>query len=113
MFIVAGGFGLGQMALSIPFGLFGFLAVLAFINACASAVDTLYKMLMQANVPNEQRGRAMGSWVLSIGTAPIGHIGVGAIAGWFGAPVAILFNGSVLAFVSLTSGITFSDIRRL
>ena len=94
-------------------GIFLFLAVLAFINACASAVDTLYKMLMQANVSNEQRGRAMGSWVLSIGTAPVGHMGVGALAGWLGAPAAILFNGSVLAFISLTSGIKFSDIRRL
>ena len=32
---------------------------------------------MQTAVAEEERGRAMGSWVLSIGTAPIGHLGLG------------------------------------
>lgn len=113
MFAVAFGFGVGQIALSVSLGLIMFLVVLAWINACASAVDTLYKMLMQANVSNEQRGRAMGSWVLSIGTAPIGHMSVGALAGWLGAPAAILFNGTVLALASLSFGFKLSDIRRL
>lgn len=113
IFLIAAGFGLGQIALAGSSGMFLFLVLLAFINACASGVDTLYKTLMQANVSNEQRGRAMGSWVLSIGTAPVGHMGLGAIAGAFGAPIALVVNGSVLAFVSLTAAIRLPDIRRL
>ena len=69
------------------------------------AVDTLYKALIQENVAEEERGRAMGSWVLSIVTAPVGHLGVGRLAGLLGAPGALLLNGSGLAFVSLGAAI--------
>ena len=113
MFGAAIGFGLGQMAFSLSDNLFFFLAVLAFINGCASLSDTLYKTLMQASVSNDQRGRAMGSWVLSIGSAPIGHMGVGAMATALGAPGALLVNGSVLLAASLTAAIGAPRIRRL
>ena len=79
--------------------------MIAVVNACATAADTLYKTLMQQNVPNEHRGRAMGSWVLAIGTAPSGHLEVGALAGVLGAPRALLINGGILAVANLLSGI--------
>ena len=83
---IAVAFGVGLMGFGVASHLFVFLALLTFVNACAMSVDTLNKTLMQASVPNEQRGRAMGSWVLSIGTGPVGHLGVGALGGWLGAP---------------------------
>ncbi len=113
MFATAAGFGLGQMAVPLASNIFLFLALLTFINACASGVDTLYKTLMQASVPNEQRGRAMGSWVLSIGLAPVGHLGIGAMAGALSAPVALLINGSVLTFVTVASALGMPRLRRL
>ena len=78
IFVIAGTFGLGEMAFSLGGGFVYFVLILALINASAAAVDTLYKTLMQEVVPNEQRGRAMGSWLFSIGVAPAGHMGVGA-----------------------------------
>lgn len=113
MFITGAGFGLGQAAFFWSKNMLFFVLVLLFINACASMVDTLYKTLMQLNVTNEQRGRATGSWVLSIGVAPIGHLGVGAIAGSFGAPVALLINGSVLMAVSISAALGLPRMRRL
>ncbi|MGH2542686.1 MAG: MFS transporter, partial [Ardenticatenaceae bacterium] len=113
MFVSAVGFGVGQMMLYLASNIFVFIVVLAFIALCASSADTLYKTLMQANVSNEQRGRAMGSWVLSIGVAPAGHIGLGAIAGAIGAPGAVLINGSVLAFISIATMLGLPRIRRL
>ncbi len=68
---------------------------------------------MQSNVSNEQRGRAMGSWVLSIGVAPIGHLGVGGMAGAFGAPAALLINGGILTVVSLSAAIGMPRMRKL
>ena len=112
-FAAAVGFGLGLMAFSLATNIFAFVLVLALVNACASAADTLYKTLMQRNVPNEQRGRAMGSWVLSIGTAPAGHIGVGAMAGALGAPAALLINGAILTFIGVTTALGLPKIRRL
>ena len=87
--------------------------VLLFVNACAMAVDTLYKALMQDLVPDEERGRAMGTWVLSVGFAPVGHVGVGALAGVVGAPGALLINGAVLAGLNVATGLGLPRIRRL
>ena len=113
MFVIAGAFGLGLMAFSVSSNLYFFLAVLVLVNGSAMAVDTLYKTLMQENVPDEQRGRAMGSWVLSIGVAPVGHLGVGGLAGLLGAPGALLINGAALAFISLAAAVGLPRMRRL
>ena len=113
MFIIATGFGVGLMAFSVSAALVYFIIVLAAVNACAMAVDTLYKTLMQSNVPDEQRGRAMGSWVLSIGAAPVGHLGVGGLATALGAQGALLVNGAVLAGISLVAAIGLPKIRHL
>ena len=110
----AGGLlGLALLAFSVAAALVYFIIVLAAVNACAMAVDTLYKTLMQSNVPDEQRGRAMGSWVLSIGAAPVGHLGGGGLAAALGAQGALLVNGAVLAGISLVAAIGLPKIRRL
>ena len=113
MFVLAGLFGVGEMAFSLSTNLYVFLVVLAVVNASAHGVDTLYKTLMQTVVAEEERGRAMGSWVLSLGTAPVGHLGLGAVASALGAQGALLVNGAVLAFVSLSAGIGLKGTRRL
>ena len=113
MFIIATAFGIGLMGFSLSTALVYFIVVLAAVNACAMSVDTLYKTLMQSNVPDEQRGRAMGSWVLSIGVAPVGHLGVGGLATALGAQGALLVNGAMLAGVSLAAAIGLPKIRRL
>ena len=113
MFTIAAAFGVGLMGFSVSSALVFFIVVLAAVNACALSVDTLYKTLMQTNVSDEQRGRAMGSWVLSIGVAPVGHLGVGALAAALGAPGALLVNGAVLAGVSFAAAIGLPRIRRL
>ncbi len=113
VFIIAGAFGAGEMAFSLGGNFVSFVLILAFINACASAIDTLYRTLMQGNVSNEERGRAMGSWVLSIGIGPVGHLGVGAMGERFGAPMTLLINGSILLGVSIASGLGLERVRRL
>ena len=113
MFAITICFGLGQILFFAVDGVVFFALVLLVVNACAMAVDTLYKTLMQENVPNRDRGRAMGGWVLSIGTAPIGHLGIGAIAGSFGAPIALLFNGVVLASAGVVTSLSLGKVRRL
>ena len=113
MFGTALGFGAGLMAFSATGNIYSFLGVLLFVNACAMAADTLYKTMMQELVSDEERGRAMGSWVLSIGFAPVGHVGIGALAGAVGAPRALLINGAALATISVIAAIALPRIRRL
>jgi len=71
-------------------------AALIVIGACAGSFDALQQSLMQLAVPDEQRGRAMGIWVLGIGSAPLGHLETGALVTSFGAPNALLLNGSLV-----------------
>ena len=113
MFIGVAAFGLGEMAFFLTTNFLLFLVILTFVNASASLVDTLFKTLMQSSVADEQRGRAMGSWVLSIGVAPVGFVSLGGLASVLGAQGALLVNGSILAFAGLTSAIGLPRIRRL
>ena len=113
MFISTSGFGLGLMTFSLTTNILLFLSILAIVNAFASCADILYKTLMQSNVPDEQRGRAMGAWVLSVGMAPAGHLGVGGMASAWGAQGALLINGSILSFISIASALGTPLVRRL
>jgi MFS family permease len=89
----------------IGFGLSGSLFVAALFlvitGFCAGAFDVLQQTLMQLAVPPEQRGRAVGLWVLSIGSAPIGHLEMGALARALGVPTALVINGALTLITAL------------
>jgi len=70
-------------------------AVLVVTGLCAGAFDVLQQTLLQMAVPEEQRGRAAGIWVLGVGSAPIGNLEMGALIGVLGAPAALLINGGL------------------
>jgi hypothetical protein len=84
-----------------------------FINIMAAAADLLHMVLLQHSVANEQRGRAMGAWVVGIGTAPVGHLGIGYIAGIGGAPLALLLNGVALMVLAGVFMLCLPRLRRL
>ena len=87
--------------------------VLAVISAAAALSDVLSQSLMQLNVPNELRGRAMGSWVLAIGTAPVGHIQIGGLATLLGVASALTFNGVGLVALAAVTTVFAARLRRL
>jgi hypothetical protein len=62
-------------------------------GACAAAFDALEQTLIQLAVPAEQRGRAVGVWVLGLGSGPVGHLEIGAVMATLGAPSALTING--------------------
>jgi len=77
-------------------------AVLLVIGACAGAFDLLQQTLIQLAVPEEQRGRAVGVWVLGIGSAPVGHLEMGTLVAALGAPVALSINGCCVVLGAAT-----------
>ena len=113
MFTIVVTFGVSLMALVLSDNIVHYMAMLTLANMCAMSVDTLNMTLMQENVPDDQRGRAMGAWTLSIGVAPVGHLGLGALAGVVGAPWTLFASGSVLVVAGLGSAIGLPRIRRL
>jgi MFS family permease len=95
-------FGAGQMLLGSAPTFWSAAVCVVFINIMAAATDVLHQTLLQASVANDQRGRAMGSWIIGTGIAPVGHLEVGALASLTSPHVALLVNG--LALLALTLG---------
>jgi MFS family permease len=89
------------------------LVILVVTNAMMALADTLSQSLMQLVVPNDLRGRAMGSWILAIGTGPVGHLELGGLASALGVAFALTFNGLGLLGVGVVSVLLFPRIRRL
>jgi MFS family permease len=77
-------------------------AVLVIVGACAGAFDVLQQTLIQVAVPRGQRGRAVGVWVLGLGSAPVGHLEMGTLVATLGAPGALLINGSMVVVSAAT-----------
>jgi predicted MFS family arabinose efflux permease len=92
-------YGVAIILFALTHNLFLASAILLVIGFCAAAFDVLQQTLIQLSVPDEQRGRAVGVWILGIGSAPIGHLEMGATAGILGVGTALLING-VLTLIS-------------
>ena len=105
--------GVGVALLSQAPNLWMALVFVTFVNAMASAADILHNILMQLSVPNELRGRAIGSWLVGTGTAPVGHIEIGYLAVATTARVALLTNGIALVVMAIGLGIFLPRLRRL
>jgi hypothetical protein len=84
-----------------------------FINTMAAATDLLHMVLLQHSVANEQRGRAMGAWVVGSGAAPVGHLEIGYLAGVAGARLALLLNGVALMVLAGAFALCLPRLRRL
>lgn len=83
------------------------------IGGAMSLSDIFSQSMMQNIVPNEQRGRAMGAWIVGIGTAPIGNLQVGAIIGAAGVGIALSANGIALALVGAAILAFYGRMRRM
>jgi MFS family permease len=106
-------FGVGQVGLAhIPYF---WLAVgcVIYINMIAAATDILHLALLQYSVANEQRGRAMGAWIVGTGTAPLGQLEMGYLVGLAGAPLALLLNGMALIALAGVLALCLPRLRRL
>jgi MFS family permease len=92
---------------------FGVVVVLLVgLSAVMMLTDVLSQSLMQLVVPNGLRGRAMGSWTLAVGTAPAGHVQIGALASLAGMTVALSLNGLGLVLLALGLAVFAPGMRK-
>jgi hypothetical protein len=89
------------------------LTFVTLVNVMAAITDVLHQGLLQLSVSNEQRGRAMGSWIVGIGTAPVGQLQIGYLAEVTSSRVALLVNGVGLAALAVIMGVLMPRLRRL
>ncbi len=80
------------------------------VGMSAGAFDAMQWTLLQANVPEQMRGRAIGGWVFAIGFGWIGHIGLGALGEAIGVQWAL---GGAGALVFVTGVVLIRATRRL
>jgi MFS family permease len=106
-------FGIAQMLLGQSASFLTALALVTLVNVMAAITDVLHQSLLQLSVSNEQRGRAMGSWIVGIGTAPVGQLQIGYLSELTNARMALLVNGVALAVLALIMGIALPRLRRL
>jgi len=88
------------------------LVFMGIVGAMAAGFDAMQHIMLQLNVAEEQRGRAMGIWQLSIGFGPVGHLMIGAIAGLLGAPLALSINGIAIILTFFILMVFVPRLRR-
>ncbi len=88
------------------------LLFIGIVGGMAAAMDAMEHTMLQLNVAEEQRGRAMGLWMLSIGSGPVGHTAVGAMAALLGAQLALSINGIVLVAIFFILVVFVPRLRR-
>ena len=106
-------FGAGQVVLAHAPYFWLAVGCVMFINTMAAATDLLHMVLLQHSVANEQRGRAMGAWVVGSGTAPVGHLEIGYLAGIADVRLALLLNGVALMVLAGAFALCLPRLRRL
>ncbi len=113
LLVFMAGFGLGQVLLSLTPGFLMAVVFVTFINVMATSTDITHHTLLQLSVPNEERGRAMGSWVVGLGASPLGHLEIGYVGDATSPRLALLINGIALASMALVLGVVIPRLRRM
>jgi MFS family permease len=83
------------------------------VGASAAAFDAMQWTLLQLNVPDDMRGRAVGAWVFAIGFGWIGHLGLGAVGELIGVQWALAGAGLMVIATGLVVLATSSSMRRI
>ena len=79
----------------------------------AAIFDTVQQAALQLAVGEDQRGRAMGIWVMGVGAGPVGHLEVGSLAEFTNPQFAVVFNGLMLIIIVIIVTMTTPRLRRI
>ncbi len=83
------------------------------VGASAAAFDAMQWTLLQLNVPDEMRGRAVGAWVFAIGFGWIGHLGMGAVGEAVGVQTALAGAGIIVVITGIVVYLFSPSMRRI
>jgi MFS family permease len=106
-------FGISVIVLGYASTLSTAIIVVTVVNMAGFLSDILGGSIMQLVVPNEQRGRAAGSWVLAIGTSPIGQLQMGGLASAISVSLALTLNGVGLVILAVACLLFVPRLRKL
>ncbi|MFC2034120.1 MFS transporter [Chloroflexota bacterium] len=83
------------------------------VGAMAAGFDAMQNVLLQLNVTEEQRGRAMGIWILCLGFTPVGSTLIGGMAALLGAQLTLSINGLIMIATFFIMFLFVPRLRRI
>ncbi len=113
MLAITMGYGLGLFGVAVSSSFVMALLLVSLVGAMAATFDAMQWTLLQANVPDSMRGRAIGGWIFAIGFGWLGHIAMGVVGEAVGVRWAIGGAGLVVIATSLLVLVASQRIRRL
>ncbi len=100
---VAAVYGAGVLALGVS-ELFALsMVVITMVGVTAAMFDALQWGLLQANVPDAMRGRALGGWIFAVSFGWIGHLELGAVSDAIGVHWALAIHGVLTLVVAVVA----------
>ena len=106
-------FGLSLVLLGLASTFYLALGAILLLSGSMALSDLFSQALMQRLVPNELRGRAMGAWVVAVGTSPLGNLQIGALASVIGVGLTLVSQGAALIVLGATALVVSSRLRKL
>ena len=83
------------------------------VGISAAGHDAMSQILLQLNVDEEQRGRAMGIWQLSIGFGVVGSFTLGTLAEAYGAVFAQSVFGGIMVLIAALMYVAVPRLKEL
>jgi MFS family permease len=100
---VAALYGAGILAVGMSSLFAVSIILITVVGMMAALFDALQWGLLQANVPDPMRGRALGGWMFAIGFGWIGHLELGAVSEAIGVHWALAIHGALIIVVSMVA----------
>ena len=100
---VTTGFGLALMIFATSDIFWLSLILITLVGAMAAVSDALQWIMLQQHVPDEMRGRAIGSWMFVVGFGWMGQVALGAAAEALGVPWALAGAGLLVTVTGLAA----------
>ncbi|MDO8673789.1 MAG: MFS transporter [Dehalococcoidia bacterium] len=89
------------------------LAILILLGTASAVFNAINNTMILSIVPDELKGRVMGVFMASWGLMPLGTLPAGVLADIIGAPLTIVFAGSLTTLISLGGLLFVPSVRRL
>jgi len=110
---IAIAYGIFLATFSAPGSYAAALVLIMGVGASAAAFDAMQWTLLQLNVPDEMRGRAVGAWVFAIGFGWIGHLSMGAVGEAVGVQTALAGAGIIVVITGIAAYLFSPSMRRI
>ncbi len=89
------------------------IVLLGCFGMAQATFDTMEIVLLQQNVPDTMRGRAMGGWLVCVGLGPFGSLFLGYLTELIGVQQALGISGAIIVTVAIVLIATARRVRAI